>query len=94
MADAAGLEKDSIAQFQASVVSACRHCFRCHSSSEPCGITLRRSPERLEVEVALPGSDAPDKVDSWAGIDEVHRETRGHEGILRLTKFVPKPPEE
>lgn len=95
MADAAGLSNDMILQFQASVVSACRHCFHCHSSATQCGITLRRSLDRLEVEVVLPGTEPPPDTEkpSWAGIDEVHCETSGHAGILRLTKFVsPNPP--
>jgi hypothetical protein len=94
LADAAGLGKETILQFQASVVSACKHCFRCHSSDTPCGITLRRSLDRLEVEVALPATESPPgEKPSWEGIDEVHCESRDHSAILRLTKFVsPNPP--
>jgi hypothetical protein len=94
LADAAGLGNEMILQFQASVVSACKHCFRCHTSDEPCGITLRRSLDRLEVEVALPGTEPPPNDKSlWKGIDEVYSESREHTGILRLTKFVsPNPP--
>jgi hypothetical protein len=94
MADAAGLGNETILQFQASVVSACKHCFLCHSSGESCGITLRRSLDRLEVEVALSGTEPPDNEKaSWEGIDEVQCELRDHSAILRLTKFVaPNPP--
>jgi hypothetical protein len=94
LADAAGLGNEIILQFQASVVSACKHCFHCHSSGTPCGITLRRALDRLEVEVALPGTEPqPNQVLSWEGIDEVHCESREHAAILRLTKFVsPNPP--
>jgi hypothetical protein len=93
LADAAGLAKEVILQFQTSVISACKHCFHCHTSDAPCGITLRRSPDRLEVEVALPGSEAPaDQKQSWEGIDEVHCETQDHASILRLTKYVPPAP--
>lgn len=93
LADAAGFTTDVILQFQASVVSACRHCFQCHAMNGPCGITLRRSPDRLEVEVALPGDDAgPEEKSTWKGIDEVHQEFHGHASVLRLTKFVPPPP--
>jgi hypothetical protein len=89
LADAAGLGNETILQFQASVVSACRHCFHCHTSGVPCGITLRRSLDRLEVEVALPGSKPPDKdKPSWEGIDEVSCESRDQSAVLRLTKFV------
>ena len=94
LADAAGLSNEMILRFQDSVVSACRHCFHCHSSTTQCGITLRRSLDRLDVEVALPGTEPPpgDKP-SWDGIDEVHCESREQSAILRLTKFVsPNPP--
>ncbi|HTP68621.1 MAG TPA: hypothetical protein VMJ35_06925 [Dongiaceae bacterium] len=94
LADAAGLSNEMILQFQESVVSACRHCFHCHSAETQCGITLRRSMDRLDVEVALPGTKPPEgEKPSWAGIDEVHCESRDHEAVLRLTKFVsPNPP--
>jgi hypothetical protein len=93
MADAAGLATDVILQFQASVLSACRHCFRAHSAHTPCGVTLRRSPDRLEVEVALPGSEtAATEKRSWDGIDEVHLESRYDAAVLRLTKYVPPSP--
>lgn len=93
LADAAGLGNDGILQFQASVVSACKHCFHCHSSATPCGITLRRSLDRLEVEVAVPDVEPPpDEKPSWEGIDEVHCESREHAAILRLTKYVPPNP--
>ena len=94
LADAAGLGADVIEQFRASVLSACRHCFHRHSSEQPCGITLRRSPDRLEVEVALPGTEPPNQEKTaWAGIDEVHCESREHAAVLRLTKYVsPNPP--
>jgi hypothetical protein len=93
LADAAGLAQEVILQFQESVVSACRHCFHCHSSEESCGITLRRSADRLEVEVALPGTEPPpEEKPSWEGIDEVHCESREHAAVLRLTKYVPPNP--
>jgi hypothetical protein len=93
LADAAGLGNETILQFQASVVSACRHCFHCHTSGVPCGITLRRTLDRLEVEVALPGTEPPNREKpAWDGIDEVHCESHAEAAILRLTKFVPPNP--
>ena len=95
LADAAGLSNDMILQFQDSVVAACRHCFHCHSSAMQCGITLRRSLHRLDVEVALPGTEPPPSGEkpAWAGIDEVQCEVNGYAAVLRLTKFVsPNPP--
>jgi hypothetical protein len=93
LADAAGLANEVILQFQASVLSACRHCFHCHASDQPCGITLRRGPDRLEVEVALPGTEPPaQEKPAWEGIDEVHCESREHAAVLRLTKYVSPSP--
>jgi len=94
LADAAGLSTEMILQFQHSVVSACQHCFHCHSAATQCGITLRRSLDRLDVEVALPGTEPPEgEKPFFDGIDEVHCETRDHAAVLRLTKFVsPNPP--
>jgi len=44
----------------------------------------------LEVEVSLPGSEPPpNEKPSWEGIDEVHCESRDHDAILRLTKYIP-----
>jgi hypothetical protein len=93
-ADAAGLGNEVILQFAASVVAACKHCFQCHPSAMPCGVTLRRSLDRLEVEVALPGTEPPpDQKPSWEGIDEVQCESQEHAAVLRLTKYVsPNPP--
>lgn len=93
LADAAGLGNETILQFQSSVVSACKHCFHCHSSGTPCGIMLRRSLDRLEVEVSLPGTEPPTEGKPvWEGIDEVHCESRDQAAVLRLTKFVPMNP--
>ena len=89
LADAAGLGNETILQFQASVVSACKHCFQCHKSDAPCGVILRRALDRLEVEVALPAVEPPqEQKKSWDGFDEVHCEMRDHSAVLRLTKYV------
>ena len=94
LADAAGLGNGTILQFQAAVVSACKHCFRCYAMAAHCEITLRRSLDRLEVEVTLPETEpSPNENPAWEGFDEVHRESRERASILRLTKFVsPNPP--
>jgi hypothetical protein len=90
LADAAGLGNETILQFQASVVSACKRCFHCHSSELQCGVILRRSLDRLEVEVSMPGTQPPPgEKPSWEGIDEVHCESHDRDAVLRLTKFVP-----
>ena len=89
LADVAGLDNDVILQFQDSVVSACRFCFQCPDSAESCAITLRRSEDRIEVEVSLGSAQAPPtEKPSWRGVDEVHCEAGLHTSMLRLTKFV------
>jgi hypothetical protein len=70
-------------------VSACRFCFECHDSPESCAIILRRSEDRIEVEVSLGGRQTPTaEKPSWRGIDEVHCEAGLNTSMLRLTKFV------
>ena len=89
LADVAGLQNEAILQFQASVVSACKHCFRCHDTATTCAVLLRRSVDRIEVEVSMPGNAPPPKEKpSWEGIDEVHCEAGQKYALLRLTKFV------
>lgn len=91
LADVAGFDNEVILQFQASVVSACRFCFRCQNSEDSCAITLRRSKDRIEVEVSLDDSEPPlAEKPSWRGIDEVHCEAGANSSMLRLTKFVPQ----
>jgi len=90
LADVAGLANEVILQFQDSVISACRFCFQCHHSAETCAITLRRSADRIEVEVSLDGAEPPPTEKAlWRGIDEVHCEAGQRTSLLRLTKFVP-----
>jgi hypothetical protein len=90
LADVAGLDNEKILQFQDSVISACRFCFQCHHSAESCAITMRRSKDRIEVEVSLDGAEPPPREKpSWRGIDEVHCEAGQSKSMLRLTKFVP-----
>jgi hypothetical protein len=89
LADVAGLDNDVILQFQDSVLSACRFCFECDHSSERCAIILRRSEDRIEVEVSLGVAQGPPpEKPSWRGIDEVHCEAGLNTSMLRLTKFV------
>lgn len=91
LADVAGLDNEIILQFQASVISACRFCFRCRNSEDSCAITLRRSKDRIDVEVSLDDSKPPlPEKGSWKGIDEVQCEAGANSSMLRLTKFVPQ----
>jgi len=89
LADVAGLDNDVILQFQGSVVSACRFCFQCYQSAESCAIILRRSEDRIEVEVSLGDAQVPPaEKPSWRGVDEVYCEAGLNTSMLRLTKFV------
>lgn len=93
-ADAAGLENEVILQLQASVISACKFCFTCHPSAAHCDIRVERLPDRLQVELALPGAQPPpaNEKPAFPGIDEVECGTNAEAGILRLTKFLPPEP--
>jgi hypothetical protein len=90
MGDSAGLSNDAIAQLQTAVLAACRKCFLTQTTGKRCEINLRRTEDRIEVEVLVPHCVPPqDKSGlSWDGIDDVHCEDRGESGVLRLTKFI------
>ena len=93
LADAAGLSNDMIAEFQAAVVAACKHCLGSQRSSASCGVTLRRWLDRLEVEFTLPGLHWPaEQQPSWQGFDEIRADQRGEGTRVHLTKFVPPNP--
>jgi hypothetical protein len=51
---------------------------------------LRRTADRIEVQVVVPECAPPEDKSglSWEGIDEVHCETNGNSGVLRLTKYI------
>jgi hypothetical protein len=92
IADAAGLPNDTITQLQTAVVSACKLCFDCHrDAATPCQVNFHRFDDRIEVEVSVPGEEAPTEKPkvTWAGVDDVKCENRENSGVLRLTKFIP-----
>ena len=94
-ADNAGLENDTILQLQCSVLAACKYFFdACHGPAQ-CDVSLRRSDDRLEVELQVQGSALKQGNDkfSWPGIDEVHAETLGDVSRLRLTKRLASAPQ-
>ena len=90
MADSAGLSNDAILQLQTAVLAACKKCFLTQKTGKHCEINLRRTEDRIEVEVLLPECKPPDDESglSLEGIDDVHCEARGESGVLRLTKFI------
>jgi len=90
-ADAAGLPNDVIEQLKTAVVSACKLCFDFHNNCDtPCQVSFRRLDDRIEVEVTVPGVQAPAEKPkpTWAGVDDVQCESRNNSGVLRLTKFL------
>jgi hypothetical protein len=90
MGDSAGLSTDAILLLQAAVLAACKKCFDTQKTGKHCEINLRRTQDRIEVEVTVPECVPPDDKSglAWDGIDEVLCEARGNEGVLRLTKFI------
>jgi hypothetical protein len=90
MGDTAGLPTEEIVQLQAAVNGACKKCFATQTTGKPCEIDMRRTADRIEVEVVVPECTPPAEQEklSWPGVDEVQCEARDHAGVLRLTKFV------
>ena len=90
MGDSAGLSNDAILQLQGAVLAACKKCFMTQKTGKHCEINLRRTEDRIEIEVLVPECAPPEDKSglSWAGIDDVHCEARGGNGVLRLTKFI------
>jgi hypothetical protein len=90
MGDSAGLSTDAIVQLQAAVLAACKKCFAKQTAGKQCEIDLRRTADRIEVQVVVPECAPPEDKSglSWEGIDEVHCETNGNSGVLRLTKYI------
>ena len=95
LADSAGLENDSILQLQSSVLAACKQFFDASHGPAQCEARIRRTDDRLEVELQVPESalgQGTDKL-SWPGVDEVHAETNGNASMLRLVKRMPNVPQ-
>jgi hypothetical protein len=90
IADNAGLENEAILSLQAAVMSACKHCFRCHSSATSCEIIVLRFKDRLEIDLSFPGKESPEGKEKPAlpGVDEVHFEFLEDSARLRLIKFL------
>jgi hypothetical protein len=89
-ADNAGMENEAILNLQAAVMSACRHCFHCHSSATSCEIILLRFEDRLEIDLSFPGKESPEGKQKpiLPGVDEVHCEFFEDSARLRLIKFL------
>ena len=89
-ADNAGLANEAILDLQQSVMLACKHCFHCHSSAASCEITLLRYEDRLEIDLAVPGTERPEEKQELTlpGIDEVHCEFLENSARMRLIKFL------
>jgi hypothetical protein len=89
-ADNAGMENEAILNLQAAVMSACKHCFRCHSSAASCEIDLLRFEDRLEIDLSFPGKESPEGNEKpvLPGVDEVHHDFLENSARLRLVKYL------
>ncbi len=89
-ADNAGLENQAILSLQESVMSACKHCFQCHSSATSCEIMLLRFEDRLEIDLSFPGKESPESKEkpNLPGVDQVQCEFTENSARLRLIKFL------
>jgi hypothetical protein len=89
-ADNAGMENEAILNLQAAVLTACKHCFRCHSSATSCEIDLRRFEDRLEIDLSFPGKEGPEGKEKpiLPGVDEVHCDFLENSARLRLVKYL------
>lgn len=89
-ADNAGMENEAILNLQAAVMSACKHCFRCHSSAASCEIDLLRFEDRLEIDLSFPGKESPEGREKpvLPGVDEVHCDFLENSARLRLVKYL------
>jgi hypothetical protein len=92
MADSAGMENSEILGLQAAVVTACKFCFKCHSSATNCDISLQRLTDRIEIELMFAGKESPEgkAKPSIPGVDEIVCEFLENSSKMRLIKmFVP-----
>ena len=90
LADSAGMENDAIAQLQAAVVTASNDAFKLLTPAHPhLTATISKLPDRLEVVLSCEcDSKLGQGSESLGGVDRVQHETKGHLGIIRLTKFI------
>jgi hypothetical protein len=90
IADNAGMENDAILSLQAAVMSACEHCFHCHSSATSCEIILLRFEDRLEIDLSFPGKEGQEGKEKLVlpGVDEVYCDFLEDSARLRLIKFL------
>jgi hypothetical protein len=90
MADAAGMENDAIAQFQAAVITACNDAFQLLTPASPhLTVAISKMSDRLEVVLSCEcGSNSAQSKASLGGVDRVQHETQGNVVITRLTKFI------
>lgn len=90
LADAAGLEHDSVSQLQRAVVAACEEAFEDTSTGlASVDVTLTWRVDRIDVAVSHKGARIPAAaVHVLEGIDEIEREARDGVVVTRLTKFI------
>jgi hypothetical protein len=93
LADAAGMESETVAQLQAAVIAACREVFAFLGEGHPSlKVTLARLSDRIEVSLCHEGAASQgagsDGGSVPAGIDRIQHETQGNLTVTRLTKYI------
>ena len=93
-ADAAGLPNSAVSGLQSAILIVCnRELERIGDSKQRLGVTLIRTPDRIEVVIRRPartdgwGKD-PEAPGTITGVDQVQHETQAEMVITRLTKYV------
>jgi hypothetical protein len=85
--DAVGLEAEATIELQASVLAACRYCFKVQPVAARFQVLFQRLADRIQIELSFPGNDShlEQAQNAFPGVDEVHAQS----SMLRLTKFIP-----
>jgi len=85
--DIGGLEAEATIELQASVLTACRYCFRLRPAATHFQVLFQKRPDRILIELSFPGDDShfdQNKLD-LPGVDEVQCQP----SLLRITKLIP-----
>jgi hypothetical protein len=85
--DAAGLEAEATIELQASVLAACRYCFKLQPAATRFQVLFERLADRIQIELSFPGNDShlDQAKPALPGVDEVVCQP----SLLRLTKLIP-----
>jgi hypothetical protein len=83
--DAVGLEAEATIELQASVLAACRYCFKLQPAAKRFQILFQRLSDRIQIELSFPGNDSHLEQAQTAFPGEVQAQS----SLLRLTKLIP-----